>query len=193
MYIVVFSLFHFSEFMAVALTNPQTLTTESFILNHSLQYWLAAVISWIEAGIEYYFLPDMKQILWLSYLGLLMCICGEFLRKVAMFTAKTNFNHHVQTVRRPDHKLVTHGVYAYCRHPSYVGWFYWSIGTQIILCNPVCIIIYAVVSWSFFKERITAEEMFLISFFDKQYLEYQQRVGTGLPFISGYVPDADGW
>lgn len=57
LYLIALSIFHFSEFFAVALTNPQTLTIDSFILNHSIQYWLAAISSWIEMAIESYFFP----------------------------------------------------------------------------------------------------------------------------------------
>ncbi|CAH4028157.1 unnamed protein product [Pieris brassicae] len=192
LYIIALSMFHFSEFFAVALTNPRTLTIDSFILNHSIQYWLAAVASWIEMSVECYFFPGLKSAQWLTTLGVAMCISGEVWRKMAMFTAKTNFNHHVQTVKKADHQLVTSGVYAFCRHPSYMGWFYWSLGTQMILINPICLMIYTIVSWSFFQERIYAEEMFLVSFFGNQYLEYQKQVGTGIPFIKGYVPD-DSW
>ncbi|XP_034831975.1 protein-S-isoprenylcysteine O-methyltransferase isoform X1 [Maniola hyperantus] len=192
LYAMAFSMFHFSEFLSVALTNPRTLTVDSFILNHSVQYWVAAVSSWVEAAVENYFFPGMKTVFWLSHIGVVLCIGGEVMRKLAMFTAKTNFNHHVQTVKSPDHRLVTHGVYRVCRHPSYVGWFYWSIGTQLILLNPICVLIYTLVSWSFFRERIFAEEMFLISFFGSQYLDYQKKVGTGLPFIRGYLPDGTG-
>ena len=66
-----------------------------------------------------------------SLVGVTLCVGGEVLRKLAMFTAKTNFSHIVQSVHEEGHQLVTHGVYKYCRHPSYVGWFYWSIGTQV--------------------------------------------------------------
>jgi len=48
-----------------------------------------------------------------------------------MCTAKHNFNHVVQSEKSDNHELITHGVYNLCRHPSYVGWFYWSIGTQV--------------------------------------------------------------
>ena len=48
-----------------------------------------------------------------------------------MFTAGSNFNHVVQNEKSETHTLVTSGVYAWFRHPSYVGWFYWSIGTQV--------------------------------------------------------------
>lgn len=74
---------------------------------------------------------ESKQITWLSATGLLMVVFGECLRKAAMFTAGSNFNHVVQNEKSETHTLVTSGVYAWFRHPSYVGWFYWSIGTQV--------------------------------------------------------------
>lgn len=73
------------------------------------------------------------------------------------------------------------------RHPSYVGWFYWSVATQIILANPVCFILYMAASWQFFKERIYMEEIALLNFFGDEYLKYQQTTKTGLPFIKGYA------
>lgn len=92
----------------------------------------------------------------------------------------------MQSEKARDHVLVTHGVYSWFRHPSYVGWFYWSVGTQLVLMNPVCVVAYAVASWFFFRERITIEEIMLLNFFGQQYCAYQQKVGTGLPFIGGY-------
>jgi protein-S-isoprenylcysteine O-methyltransferase Ste14 len=77
------------------------------------------------------FSTELKQITWLSATGLLMVVFGECLRKAAMFTAGSNFNHVVQNEKSDTHTLVTSGVYAWFRHPSYVGWFYWSIGTQV--------------------------------------------------------------
>lgn len=125
------------------------------MLNHSLAYKTAAAASWLEFFIEYYFYPgkqlffkfdargdmlmlivliDLKNYHYISIVGLLLCVTGEVLRKLAMLTASTNFNHIVQTVKERDHILITHGVYSICRHPSYVGWFYWSIGTQVSNC-----------------------------------------------------------
>lgn len=75
----------------------------------------------------------MKSYNLVSLTGLMLVIAGEFIRKLAMWTAKSNFNHYVQHVKEEGHELVTTGIYAYCRHPSYVGWFYWSVGTQV---NP---------------------------------------------------------
>lgn len=41
-------------------------------------------------------------------------------------------------------------------------------------------------SWRFFHERVLIEEITLLSFFEEDYVKYQEEVGTGLPFISGY-------
>lgn len=93
----------------------------------------------------------------------------------------------VQFQQADDHKLVTNGIYKLVRHPSYVGWFYWSLGTQVILANPLCFIFYIIASWLFFRERIYMEEIALLNFFGDEYLRYQQTTKTGLPFINGYA------
>ncbi|XP_054009907.1 protein-S-isoprenylcysteine O-methyltransferase [Hylaeus anthracinus] len=185
-YITILAIFHYSEFLSIAWINPSTLSIDSFILNHSVAYGVAACSSWIEFIVERQYFPLMKQASSISYFGLILCICGEILRKLAMFTAKHNFNHIVQSEKMDNHELITYGVYRLCRHPSYVGWFYWSIGTQLILQNPFCLLAYTVVSWKFFHDRILIEEITLLNFFGQDYIQYQKQVGTGLPFISGY-------
>ena len=84
----------------------------------------------------------MKTLTWLPVIGVALVVSGELLRKSAMFTASSNFDHYVQSEKKPNHQLVTSGVYSWVRHPSYVGWFYWSIGTQvqiILHCFGVCV------------------------------------------------------
>lgn len=58
--------------------------------------------------------------------------------------------------------------------------------SQLMLCNPVSLVVYAFAAWSFFKTRIEIEEMTLLGFFGQDYVDYKKRVGTLLPFISGY-------
>ena len=62
-----------------------------------------------------------------------------------------------------------------------------SVCFQIMLCNPICAVVYAVVSWQFFSVRIYREESLLVDFFGVDYIEYQQKVATGLPFIKGCI------
>ncbi|XP_050085536.1 protein-S-isoprenylcysteine O-methyltransferase [Anopheles aquasalis] len=185
-YATLMALFHYSEYLGIAICNPKTLSTDSFILNHSIHYALAAAASWVEFLLEVQFVPEIKtfKVLWI--LGVLVCLAGESLRKIAMITASKNFSHIVQFERHNEHELVTHGVYSKMRHPSYVGWFYWSVGTQITLANPICFVIYAIASWKFFHDRILMEEITLLNFFGEEYIKYQERVPTGLPYIHGF-------
>lgn len=92
----------------------------------------------------------------------------------------------MQCEKAKNHVLVTHGVYSWFRHPSYVGWFYWSMGTQIVLINPLCFPAYIIASWMFFNSRIYIEEITLLNFFGQNYCDYQGKVSTGIPYIKGY-------
>ncbi len=126
------------------------LLTQAFLLNHSTAYQAAAVFSWAEYGLRAAFAPTLPippivgQIgsCLDSFLtvGLVGVILGDFLRKLAMFTARSNFSHQIVTEREREHRLVTNGVYRLCRHPSYLGWFVWSVSTQLLLGNPISLV-----------------------------------------------------
>lgn len=128
LYTIFLSFFHFSEYIMTALYNPHRLSLDSFLLNHSMEYQIAAVASWVEFLIGAYFFPPFKSIYIFHVIGFVMCVVGEALRKSAMITAKSNFSHIVQSSHNDGHRLVKTGIYAWTRHPSYVGWFIWSIG-----------------------------------------------------------------
>lgn len=188
-YLIVLAFFHFSEYVATGVGNPRNLSWDSFLVNHSVPYWVAMTVSWAEHLAWAWATPSLHVSPLggaVTRLGLAVCALGEAVRKMAMLQAGRNFNHLVQSQKADDHQLVTSGVYSLCRHPSYVGWFFWSVGTQIVLLNPVCFLLYAYVSFTFFSERIYVEEFTLISFFGQEYRDYQARVGTGIPGISGY-------
>ena len=109
------------------------------MLNHSLEYNIALAVSLLEFIFECYYLLPLSGIgggwkfLFPSsiYVGFLICVVGDCIRKCAIFTAGKNFTHLIASEHDPEHRLVTNGIYGVWRHPSYVGWFYWSIGTQV--------------------------------------------------------------
>lgn len=188
-YITFMSTFHYLEFLTTALTNPSNLSIDSYLLNHSIQYGLAALASWIEYALELWAFPNLKAFNYygISGFGVLICLFGDFLRKMAMFHAGKSFNHIVQGTKAREHELITHGVFSVVRHPSYLGWFLFSVGTQLILCNPLCLIAYVYVTWQFFAERIYIEEYILLQFFGDEYSTYQDSVRhTGIPFVKGF-------
>lgn len=185
-YLSFLAFFHFSEYVATGLGNPQNLSFDSYLVNHSAQYGLAMLVSWLELWLGVWLVPGWKYQPLVTGAGVMLCLLGETVRKAAMLEAGRSFNHLVQSTKSEDHQLVTSGVYSWCRHPSYAGWFLWSLGSQLILVNPVCLALYGWVSFSFFKERIYVEEYTLLQFFGQEYRDYQEKVGPGIPGIKGF-------
>ena len=86
-------------------------------------------------------------------LGVPLVIAGHILRIGAEINAGSAFNHMIQYDKSKD-LLVTGGLYRVCRHPSYLGWFLWCVGTQVMLGSPVCSIGFYVATLGFFRGRI---------------------------------------
>lgn len=181
MFLAVF-FFHSSEYvLAIAFHGSSNVTLKSLLI--SKNYLLAMLFSLMEYIVEIFFFPGLKEYWWISNVGLVMLIIGEIIRKLAIITAGQAFTHLIKIHREGHHQLVTHGVYSCVRHPGYCGFLIWSVGTQIMLCNPISTIGFAVVVWKFFAERIPYEEYFLRQFFGLQYEEYARRVPSGVPFV----------
>ena len=222
-YVVSLCAFHFLEFFATACYQPSSLSFDSFIVNHSPAYTLAAIACWFEFWLETLLFGAHKQAPWVVFTGVVMVVGGQ----VRLFRASpyvglsfpTAFhsypplpgrahtghddlrrelqppNHgkthrHAQTrhhrrvqVRawlgracnchchqqktRQNRVLITVTA-SVLRHPAYFGFFWWSVGTQVLLCNPLCAAAYALAAWRFFSARIPHEEHLLASFYPSQ-------------------------
>nr|XP_009408819.1 PREDICTED: protein-S-isoprenylcysteine O-methyltransferase A isoform X1 [Musa acuminata subsp. malaccensis]XP_009408820.1 PREDICTED: protein-S-isoprenylcysteine O-methyltransferase A isoform X1 [Musa acuminata subsp. malaccensis] len=181
-FIFAVAFFHSSEYaLAVFYHGRSNVTFSSLLI--SKQYVVAMVCALLEYAIEILLFPRLKEYWWVSNIGLVMILIGELIRKAAVITAGQSFTHLIRKYHDDHHELITHGIYRFVRHPGYTGFFIWATGTQIMLCNPVCIIAFIVVVWRFFSTRIPYEEFFLRQFFGFQYVEYAKRVPSGLPFI----------
>lgn len=198
------SLFHFLEFWITARWNTPSVRASSFLLyNNGKAYTLAHSMATLEILVSQ-FVPSYQGFLvWpqMIVLGMMLILVGQMVRSTAMAQAGTNFAHILVTERKEDHELVVDGVYAYLRHPSYFGFFWWAIGTQLLVGNKICLLGYTLVLWKFFNNRIrsewlcqgvlwwykltikSGEEMHLVGFFDKKYVEYRNRTGTWIPLI----------
>lgn len=195
------SLFHFLEYQVTAAYNPSAATVSAFLLtSNGKAYNVAHGLAFLECSLRLLLIPSAtKRILQLTLipvddgtlstlhnlrlaLGFGMLGIGQVTRTMAMVHAGSNFNHTVQMRKRHGHFLVTDGIYAWLRHPSYFGFFWWGLGTQVILGNAFCLAGYTVVLRRFFRHRIREEEKLLVSFFGNDYKEYRKKVKTGLPF-----------
>ncbi|OCK82689.1 prenyl cysteine carboxyl methyltransferas-like protein Ste14 [Lepidopterella palustris CBS 459.81] len=185
-FLTTLSLFHFLEFWTTAEYNTPLATVASYLLTNGQRYRQAHTVAFIETFITSYFFPDWQSRINpppVVFLGLTMIIIGQSVRTVAMAQAGTNFNHQVQSQRNEGHELVTSGLYGWLRHPAYFGFFWWGLGTQVVLGNMVSFVGYAGVLWYFFSTRIKHEEKHLVSFFGDEYVAYRARTRVWIPFI----------
>ncbi|OQV14771.1 putative Protein-S-isoprenylcysteine O-methyltransferase [Hypsibius exemplaris] len=182
-YLIFLGWFHWSEYLFASLYCAHSCSKRSFILNHSPAYIVATLVSWLEFAVIQHMWPGFRHYSAISVLGLITCTVGETLRKLAISTAAESFNHVVEESKRKEHRLVTHGIYGFCRHPSYLGWWIFAVGTQVLLQNPVCAIAYFFGARAFFADRVEYEEELLIEFFGDRYREYCRRVPHRLPFV----------
>ncbi|KAH9557926.1 hypothetical protein CY35_07G110500 [Sphagnum magellanicum] len=150
--------FHTSEYVLALLFHGRGVSLGSFLI--SGPYLVALGCSFVEHGVESRYAPWMKTLSPVSYMGLAMVVVGEFMRKCAVVTANHSFTHDIKTFHRPEHRLVTHGIYRFFRHPGYLGFLIWSVGSQVLLCNPVCTVGYTIVMWRFFRDRIPYPSQF---------------------------------
>ncbi|GAB7327570.1 hypothetical protein MBLNU13_g11427t1 [Cladosporium sp. NU13] len=181
------SLFHFLEFWVTATYNVPVVRASSFLLwTNGAAYNFAHSFAFLEIMASNFIFPSYQQWYVNSYtiaIGLFMVIFGQACRTLAMATAGTNFNHTPQRVKQDGHELVTSGIYAYSRHPSYFAFFWWAIGTQLLVGNKICLVAFFATLWHFFNRRIHAEERHLVEFFGKDYEDYRKRTITAIPFI----------
>ena len=104
------------------------------MINHSKAYTIAVCVSWLEFWVEYLLFGSSKFRLDIAGVGFIVVVAGQTIRALAMYHCGEHFNHVIMTQKEESHKLVTTGIYKYLRHPSYFGWFYWTIGTQVCRC-----------------------------------------------------------
>ncbi|KAK0748716.1 Isoprenylcysteine carboxyl methyltransferase family-domain-containing protein [Apiosordaria backusii] len=183
------STFHFLEFWTTAAYNTRAAEVSSFLLTANWPgYAIAHSFATLECLVTNVFWPDAQ---WAPFhLGKIICLAGfaltvigQTVRTVAMCQAGPSFNHLVQHQRNAEHVLVTSGIYARFRHPSYFGFFWWALGTQLTMGNVISFMGYAAVLWKFFSGRIRVEEEALVRFFGGEYEAYRKRVGTKIPFV----------
>ena len=184
LYFITLCIYHYTEFFSVLLYHFKILSCEYFLIDQSLSWIIATIISFIETILETYYFNKYKKIKIFFIIGLIMTIIGQIFRIGGIYTGKKNFTHKISYEKKKEHKLVKNGVFALTRHPSYFGFYLWSIGIEIMCCNPICFIGFTFILFYFFKNRILLEEKLLIQFFGEEYLEYKKKVGILIPFIS---------
>ena len=167
----------------------QTPNRLGFLIYHSREYMLAMSASYIEFLVEYFIFPSLKnsfnKLFILLFLPL--ALAGVATRIAAFNSARSNFHHLIRYDKDPKHVLVKTGIYAFERHPGYLGYFIFSISSQLMVKNFFSAVAFTLVLWKFFLRRIIDEEITLLIFFKDDYLQYKRDVGTHIPMIAKLV------
>lgn len=180
-YVVLILVFHCTEFIWNYVVHRKV-DAAAFLV--SWPYLLAQALCLSEWLIESSLFPEWKSA-WTvpAWFGLAGVGLGQIMRWSALVHARRSFTHQIRTAPSSEHILVTDGPYGLVRHPGYLGWYLWSVSTQILLLNPVSFLLFVGWGYRFLKARIQVEEQLLLHFFGQDFKQYMNRVPSGLPFI----------
>lgn len=190
--LVVHICFHLTEFIIAVRYRPHDIDVQSFMIFHSTSYLIASGLAFVEFFVKYaysaeiYFFPlVLKLNYWTSCAFAFLALCFYGFRIIAMIHCGENFSLNIEENKRRDHRLVTNGIYAVLRHPSYFGWFWRTLLAQLIIGNTVSCLLHTIITWYFFKKRIRYEEQILESeeFFGESYQEYKSKTYIGIPLL----------
>ncbi len=78
--------------------------------------------------------------------------------------------------------LVTSGVYSCCRHPLYGAWVVFIVPGIVFIANSWLGLTAPVLMYFLLKRLVISEENYLQSVFGTEYVAYQKRVPTVLPY-----------
>ncbi len=81
-----------------------------------------------------------------------------------------------------NHRLVTHGVYKYLRHPMYASFFLLAIGQALLLNNWVAGWAALVATTVLYWVRLPHEESMMVEFFGDDYVNYRKQTSSLIPW-----------
>jgi protein-S-isoprenylcysteine O-methyltransferase Ste14 len=79
---------------------------------------------------------------------------------------------------RPEHSLITHGIYRHIRHPMYSAHLLWAIAQGLLLANWLAGWIFFVTSLPLYLYRVPREEQMMLDQFGDDYRHYKIRTGS---------------
>ena len=151
-YFITLCIYHYSEYFSVLIYHFEKINYEYFLIDQSKGWILATIISFLETFLGIYFFNKYKKIQFFFIIGLFMTIIGQIFRIGGLYTGKKNFTHKIRFEKVKGHRLVTNGVFAITRHPSYFGFYLWSVGIEIMCCNPICTSAFIIILFNFFRK-----------------------------------------
>jgi protein-S-isoprenylcysteine O-methyltransferase Ste14 len=118
---------------------------------------------------------------WLGWVGT-VCFIGAI---VLLWRSHVDLGHNWSPTLqiRPEHSLVTHGVYRHIRHPMYAAHLLWAIAQGFLLANWLAGWSFFVTFIPFYLYRAPKEEQMMLDQFGDDYRQYMNRTGGMIPCI----------
>lgn len=173
------------EFLATYWYQNLRVTSKSFLIygnKGNKEFWILQVFTIWEFFIWRSSLFRATSTTWCTIFGVILMGVGLGTRYLSMRTCGESFSHYIET-KRTTQVLVTTGIYGIMRHPSYFGYWMFTMGVQAILHNPINTLVDMCILLVFFTKRIHYEERHLEKFYGREYQEYKKRVGVCIPFV----------
>lgn len=89
---------------------------------------------------------------------------------------------------RESHKLITHGVYTYVRHPMYTAFWLWAIAQALLLPNWIAGPAGLIGFGTLYFFRVGKEEDLMSEAFGDEYRSYMSRTGRVVPRLGAAHP-----
>ncbi|OBA23797.1 ICMT-domain-containing protein [Metschnikowia bicuspidata var. bicuspidata NRRL YB-4993] len=180
-YTLAWACFHLAEYGCTKRYLPRTVTPHLFLIWGARGAVPLAAVH-LASICEYLLTRKYGRHHGLPACGVLLAAAGIFVRGKAIHDCGNSFSHYIET--ETPQRLVTSGIYAWCRHPSYAGFLLYVVGMQTILGNVLVHALSLVVLVRFFGRRIQIEEHFLVArFYGARYEEYRARVCALVPYV----------
>ena len=82
---------------------------------------------------------------------------------------------------RPNHKLITSGIFQHIRHPIYAAQLLWAVAQALLLHNWIAGFSYLLILLPQYLLRVEAEEKMMLERFGDEYRDYMEHTGRLIP------------
>ncbi len=116
---------------------------------------------------------------WVGWLGAVLFLAASWL----LYRSHADLNRNWIPIvgLRPNHSLITTGIYKNIRHPMYSAHLIWALAQAMILPNWIAGFSFLIVLIPHIFIRMGVEERFLIEQFGEKYQAYMNHSGRLLP------------
>lgn len=147
----------------------------------SLSFGICITLLLVSIVLNYYLIGNLLPETFFIIAGLICMIVGLLIRILAVRTLGSFYTSTLKT--NENQTIVDTGMYAFIRHPGYLGNLILFFGAALAFDNVLVLLLILIILFLTYKYRITFEEQMLVSFFGEQYEAYKLRTKKIFPFI----------